>query len=159
MKWQLIQAYKQAPWRVQLLWASRAAVFLLFVFIFAGLYLGINEQITTTGLDIQRLDTEKEDLQRNISSEMSKFASLTSNKEMKQRVDEQKYSFPEEEDVLYIYIPGYIAPQTANLAPLPILNISNLNPIKPGYQTSLWDVIVEFTSQIIKNQDNGGNNQ
>jgi len=60
MKNRLLQAYKQAPWRVQLQWIGLFLLGLVLVAGITGLYLNISAQAATAGRKIQSLSRSTE---------------------------------------------------------------------------------------------------
>jgi len=54
----LIQAYRQAPWRTQLQWIGFFLLGLVIIVTVAGLYLSITAQSTTAGVEIKPKDED-----------------------------------------------------------------------------------------------------
>jgi cell division protein FtsL len=135
-------AYSQAPWRVQRQWVS---VFLLIVLGFgmiATLYLMVTSQAAIVGREIQDLRLEIMETENANADLQTRLASLTS----KDEVERQAYALGlrpvKPEEVEYLYVPGYQAPNGALLANAPALQPSAPgNP--PEYTQSLLDWLDE----------------
>jgi len=141
MNHRLIQAYKQAPWRVQ---AQRIGVFLLAlvgVALVAGLYLNVSVEAASAGLSVQKLSISMDDMKREINSMQFNLASLTSAATMRQRAADQGFVFPEEVDPLYVIVPGYGGRQQMDLAPKYSPATLEKPLLKPVYTESLYDVL------------------
>ncbi len=145
MNHRLIQAYKQAPWRLQL---QRIGVFFLVLVglaVVAGLYLGISAEAASAGLKAQQLSSEMDDLQRSIDDLNSKLAGQTSAAVMRGRAEDLGYYFPKDVDPLYVVVPGYSGRQQVDLAPKYSSSSLEKPLLKTGYTESLYDVL--FGSQ------------
>ena len=73
----LIQAYQQAPWRIQV---QRLRTFFLVILVFAlvtGMYLYISAQAAMAGLNTQQGEWLREELIREIASKKSELGALT----------------------------------------------------------------------------------
>jgi len=74
----LIQAYRQAPWRTQIQWIGLFLLGLVGIVLMTGLWLSITAQATAAGVEIQNLEYEREDIQRKIADLKTQYAYLTS---------------------------------------------------------------------------------
>lgn len=139
MSQSLTHAYHQAPWRIQL---QRIGLFLLglvLVALVAGLYLYITARTVEAGVQIQRLETEREKTLRRISNLRSELAFVTSAVEMKKRAAELGFEPVNPDEAVYMVIPGYPGRQTAIMAPPPS-PVTVVKPlIQPSYTQSLWE--------------------
>jgi cell division protein FtsL len=138
----LNHAYSQAPWRVQRQWVS---IFLLIVLGFAmiaTLYLMVTSQAAIVGREIQDLRLaiiETEHINADLQTELAR---LTSSDETERRARALGFRPVEPEEVEYLYVPGYVAPQGALLAAAPQLQPSAPG-IPPEYTQSLLDWLDE----------------
>ncbi|HZU86858.1 MAG TPA: hypothetical protein VFF78_05215 [Anaerolineaceae bacterium] len=141
MNHRLIQAYKQAPWRVQL---QRIGMFLLGLVglaLVAGLYLDVTAEAASAGLQVQKLSMEQDDLQRTIDDQNSRLASLTSAAVMRERAAGLGFVFPDQVDPLYVVVPGYAGRQQMDLAPKYSSSSIEKPLLKPVYTESLYDLL------------------
>ena len=135
-------AYSQAPWRVQRQWVS---VFLLIVLGFAmiaTLYLMVTSQAAIVGREIQDLRFEIINTEHTNADLQTELARLTSMGVVERRAYALGFRPVEPEEVEYLYVPGYIAPNGAVLAAAPELQPSAPN-IPPEYTQSLLDWLNE----------------
>jgi len=138
----LNHAYSQAPWRVQRQWVS---IFLLIVLGFAmiaTLYLMVTSQAAIVGREIQDLRLGIIETEHNNADLQTELARLTSSDEMERRAYALGFRPMEPEEVEYLYVPGYIAPQAATLAAAPELQPSTPG-MPPEYTQSLLDWLNE----------------
>ena len=72
------QAFKQAPWRLQVLNTSRTALWIVGLFILGGVYLAVNAKVASAGRELLVLERRYESLVR-INGELnSVYAGLVS---------------------------------------------------------------------------------
>jgi hypothetical protein len=135
-------AYSQAPWRVQRQWVS---VFLLIVLGFgmiATLYLMVTSQAAIVGREIQDLRLEVIQIEHTNADLKTELARLTARDEVEVRAYALGFRPVEPEEIEYLYVPGYIAPQGAMLAAAPELQPS-ASSVPPEYTQSLLDWLDE----------------
>jgi hypothetical protein len=135
-------AYTQAPWRVQRQWVS---IFLLIVLGFgmiATLYLTVTSQAAIVGREIQDLRLEIVQTENTNADLQTQLARLTSKNEVELRAYAMGFRPVESEDLEYLYVPGYIKPEGAELAAAPELQPSAPS-IPPEYTQSLLDWLDE----------------
>jgi hypothetical protein len=138
----LNHAYSQAPWRVQRQWVS---IFMLIVLGFAmisTLYLMVTSQAAIVGREIQDLRLSIIETEHNNADLQTELARLTSSDDMERRAYALGFRPVKADEVEYLYVPGYVAPQAATLAAAP-----ELQPSAPGtppeYSQSLLDWLNE----------------
>ncbi len=139
----IIQAYKQAPWRVQLQWFLLALGGLTIVVLVASVYLNVSTRAATAGLEIQQLEYTKSETQRRIADLKTQLADLTSQEVMEKRAAELGFTDVDPASVLYLVIEKYPGRQPVMLAAPPSRKVENPPLVKPSYTQSLW----EFLSQ------------
>jgi hypothetical protein len=143
MKNRILQAYKQAPWRVQLQWIGLFLLGLVLVASVAGLYLNISAQAATAGRNIQFLESNIDDLNNEIAELTTELASKTVTSSMKERAEELGFKLIDPKHAVYLEIPGYNPDADLVLAP-PRVNIIPQSPVvQSSYKISLWDWFVE----------------
>jgi hypothetical protein len=140
-KW--IQAYRQTPWRVQKQWIGLFTLALVLVSSVALVYLNVTTQAATTGSEIQNLIVSENNLTRQIETDRSTLAQLTSVDQMLARAKAMGFVPVDSGQIEYMVIPDYQPRQTAALAPAPEPEMVQAPLIRPEYTQSLWDVIVQ----------------
>lgn len=144
MKKTVKQAYKQAPWRIQIQRFGFIALALVGGTIIAFLYLNISAQSATAGIKIQQLEGKCADLENENASLLTEWANLTSASEMEKRALASGYRLVDPEDVVYVVVEGYTGKE------LPVIEtassvIGSTSPIiKPSYTQSLWEWFYDY---------------
>jgi len=117
------------------------SIFLLIVLGFAmiaTLYLMVTSQAAIVGREIQDLRLAIIETEHNNADLQTELARLTSSNEMKKRALALGFHPVKQDELEYLYVPGYVAPQAAVLASAPELQPSApSNP--PEYTQSLLD--------------------
>jgi len=152
MKNKLVQAYQQAPWRIQLQWIGLFLLALLLVASVAGIYLSISSNASTAGREVQILQNQIDADQQNIADKSSVLASLTSSAQMNKRALAMGFQLVSSDNETYVVVPGYSQRGTADLAPQP--GPVTLQPplVKPSYTQSLLQWFIEKLSSATQNQ-------
>ena len=131
-------AYKQAPWRVQRQWISAFLLIVLGLSMIAALYLDVTARAALTGRDIQNLSAEIITVQQSNADLETQIAALTSHDAMEARALALNYQPIQTNQVQFIVVPGYIAPQPSTLISAPFLQPSTPT-VQPEYTQSLLD--------------------
>jgi hypothetical protein len=131
-------AYKQAPWRVQRQWISAFLLIVLGLSMIAALYLDVTARAALTGRDIQNLSAEFITIQQSNADLETHIAMLTSNSAMETRALALNYQPVQSNQMQFIVVPGYVAPQPSTLISAPSLQPS-APTIQPEYTQSLLD--------------------
>lgn len=143
MKNRLIQAYKQAPWRIQLQWIGLFLLGLVLVSSITGVYLNISAQAATAGRKIQSLERNINIIQNDIAKLTNELATAKSTKNMMSRAEELGFVLLNPNEAVYLEIPGYAQDADLVLAP-PRINVISESPIVHStYRISLWDWFVD----------------
>lgn len=138
----MVQAYKQAPWRIQ---TQRGTLLLIAAILGASVLwvtLTITVQAGNAGYDIQRMESEQEDLTREIAALRTQIGQLTSAAQMEERAAEMGFERIKPEDVTYMIIPGYSGRESVIKAPPPGTSIEQ-PLVKPAYTQSLWEWLLQ----------------
>jgi len=141
----IVQAHRQAPWRTQL---QRAGIFLLFLVggvLVAGVYLNISAQAATAGLEIQDLESRKEESLRRMADLKNSLAIYTSAPEMARRAKDLGFKAKTSLDPTYMIISGYPGRSVVILAPPPGPDMIPQPILKPIYTQSLWEFLFQGT--------------
>jgi cell division protein FtsL len=152
MKNRTMQAYQQAPWRIQVQWIGLFLLILLLVASVSGVYLSVSASASTAGREIQYLQSKIDRDNLGIANLSSELAFLTSAAQMDQRAKDMGFVSVDAENETYIVVPGYVQQDTVQLAP-PLGQVMIQPPvIQPSYTQSLWDWIMQMLSSSGSNQ-------
>jgi predicted membrane metal-binding protein len=143
MKNHLLQAYRQAPWRVQLQWIGLFLLGLVLISFVAGVYLNISGRAAAAGRQIQVMENRIGVLKREINDLATQLASITSAEQMRSRVKDTNLHQMNPNLALYIKVPGYQTRASVVLAPPPNASMIEKPLLQPQYTTSLWDWFVD----------------
>jgi len=91
-----------------------------------------------------------EELERNIALLRTQLAYLTSYQVLAQRAAELGLVPAEPEDIIYLPMPGYIAPKNVELAPPPQPMVVTASGIDPAFRQSLFDWVGDQIQQALK---------
>lgn len=134
----LIHAYRVAPWRVQRQWVGAVLLAVVAFAMVAGLYLSITSRAAIAGREIQDL-MYAITVSQQVSADMqTQLASLTSVSVMERRARELGFRPMEPDEVEYLVVPGYSAPQAVDLSSLHPPQLTPLT-IRPEYNQSLLE--------------------
>lgn len=156
MKNRLLQAYKQAPWRVQMQWIGLFLLALVLVAALTGLYLSISSKAAAAGRSIQSLETQIEDINNEINELTADLAAAESTARMMTRAKELGFTLLDPQTAVYLKIPGYVPDDELELAPSRVNIIEETPIVKSSYKSSLWDWFVENIWQISSDSAEGG---
>jgi len=148
----IIQAYRQAPWRVQLQWIGALLLVLVVGMLIAGVYLYLSAEATAAGTEIRSLELERENLQIRIADLSTQLALVRSAAFMQGRAEAMGFKIAAQEDIVYIPVPGYAGRQVIFLAPPPGNEAVNASIIKPAYKESLWEWLYQGTFDLIQSR-------
>jgi len=139
MTTRLIQAYRQTPWRVQLQRLGYLALGIIMIGLVAAIYLNISARAATAGLDFQKLEWEREDLQREIANLDATLGKISSEESMMARAQAMGFKPLAMDRAVYVIVPGFSGRQTVAFAPIPTTDMLAEPIIKPSYTQSLWE--------------------
>jgi len=143
MKKNILQAYKQAPWRVQLQYIGLFLLGLVLVSAIMGVYLSISSQAATTGRRIQALENNMDEINNEIAALTTTLAEKTAIKVMQTKAEAMGFRTMDVNRALYLEIPGINPNADLVLAP-PRVNVLVEAPIlREAYRTTLWDWFIE----------------
>lgn len=146
-----VQAYRQAPWRIQ---TQRAALLLIVAILAASVVwvqLSVTVQAAKAGLEIQNMEYDQEELQRQVSHLESVYAGLTAADRMQKRAEELGFGPVQPDAITYVLVPGYVGRQSVIKVP-PTSNQVEHPLIKPAYTLSLWEWMLDQAEEISRNQ-------
>jgi len=139
MKNPILQAYKQAPWRIQLQWIGLFLLGLVLIASITGIYLSISGQAAASGRKIQSLESQISNINNEIADLTAELAAARSIDNMMARAKDLGYVPLNPHEAIYLEIPGYDPHADLVLAP-PRVNIITESPtVLSSYRMSLWD--------------------
>jgi hypothetical protein len=133
-----IHAYKVAPWRIQRQWIGAVLLAVVVSAMVAALYLTVTSRTAIAGREIQDLMYSVTISQQVSADLQTQLATLTSVSVMEARARELGFRPVEPEEVEYLIVPGYSAPQPVDLSSLHPQQLAPLT-ILPEYNQSLLD--------------------
>ncbi len=133
-----VHAYKIAPWRVQRQWIGNILLAVVALAMIAALYLDVTAQAAIAGREIQDLTAAIAASQQASADLQTELAVLTSASVMEERAQSLGFRAIEPDEVEYLVVPGYAAPQPEILAAAPQPQLSAPS-IPPEYTQSLLD--------------------
>jgi hypothetical protein len=148
---QFVQAYQQAPWRLQLQSLGLFLLGLVAAVMIAGLYLNVTAQASAAGARIQELEAEKEELMIDIAGLRTELGELTSADNMRRRAEAMGFQPANMETAQYLVIPDYPGKNVVMLAPPPVQERPR-TLILPAYKESLWDFLFKGALKLIEQQ-------
>jgi cell division protein FtsB len=142
MKKRILQAYRQAPWRVQLQWIGLFMLGLILTASIAGVYLSISAQAAAAGRQIQFLEEDVDVINNEISELTADLASARSTEKMLARAKELGFSMMNPAQAIYLEIPGFDPTEDLVLAPPRVTPVNDKPALRSSYKASLWDLFV-----------------
>jgi len=142
MKNHILQAYRQAPWRVQLQWIGLFMLGLILIASIAGVYLSISAQAAAAGRQIQFLEEDVNIINNEISELTADLASARSTTKMLARAKELGFTMMNPAQAIYLEIPGFDPSADLVLAPPRVNPVSGKPTLRSSYKASLWDWFV-----------------
>jgi len=139
MKNRILQAYRQAPWRIQLQWIGLFLLALVLIAAIAGVYLNISAQAATAGRQIQFIESDVEQINNEIAELTADFARVKSSETLKQKAEALGFHRMNADQAVYLEIPGFDPEESLVLAPPRIYIIAESPVLRPSYRASLWD--------------------
>jgi len=148
MKKRILQAYKQAPWRIQIQWIGLFLLALVLIASITGIYLSISAQAAASGRRIQSLERQISNINNEIAELTANLAKANSVDNMKSRAEALGFIPLNPHEAVYLETPGYNPHADLMLAP-PRVNIISESPtVLSSYKISLWDWLAQNIWQI-----------
>lgn len=138
------QAFRQAPWRLQIRATSRTALWIVGLLVLGGLYLAVNAKVARAGRELLMLERRQETLARTNAELNATYAELTSPELMMARAIYLGFRPVRPEEVEYLAVEGAIE-KTAFVAPRPPRSEFNrIGMLSPSYTETLGERLVRF---------------
>ena len=141
----MVLAYQQAPWRVQMQMIGAFLLGLALLAVVAGVYLNVTASAAKVGREIQALQNDVLEIQRENADLETRLASLTSASAMEARALEMGFRSLSPDEVKYIEVPGYTGRQEVALAPPPRVIATETDELPQEFTQTLFDWVREFT--------------
>jgi hypothetical protein len=138
------QAFKQAPWRLQVLSTSRTALWIVGLVVLGGVYLAVNSKVAKAGRELLVLEQRHELLVR-INGELNAtHAGLTSPEFMMERAAYLGFRPALPTEVQYLTVDGYEVTGDF-IAPRPLTSEEERQSmLSPSYTETLGEWISRF---------------
>lgn len=156
MKNRLFQAYKQAPWRIQIQWIGLFLLVLVLFSAVAGVYLNISQQAAAKGRKIQSLEYKMGLINNEIAELTTDLAEAQSADKMAERAEKLGFRLLDPTTAIYLEIPGYNPDAGVILAPPRAQIINEAAVVQSSYKSSLWDWFVKNIWQLPVGPSKGG---
>jgi hypothetical protein len=141
----LLQAYKQAPWRIQLQWLGYMLAGIVLLGLIGWVYTDITARSGKVGREIQAMQSEILAAQRTNSDLETQIARLTSISTMKARANELGFHQVSSREVTYLAVEGYYEPATVVLAAPPGPVVAPNETLPSEYTQSLFSWVQKMT--------------
>jgi cell division protein FtsB len=155
MKKHILQAYKQAPWRVQIQWIGIFLLAVVLISAIAGVYLSINSQAAAAGRDIQSLENQISEINKEIAELRTNLAAERSTEKLMSRAEALGFKMIDPKEAVYMRVPGYEPGTELILAPPRVNRIPESPIIQSSYKSSLWDWFIENIWHMAGSFSNG----
>lgn len=138
------QAFKQAPWRLQILSTSRTALWIVGFVVLGGVYLAVNSKVASAGRELLLLERRHESLVR-INGELSAtYAGLISPEFMMERASYLGFRPALPNEIQYLPVDGFNISGGFE-APRPLTSDEERQSmLSPSYTETLGDWISRF---------------
>ncbi len=163
----MTQAYSQAPWRKQVQIIGIFLLALVTTAIVAGIYLNITARTTTMGREIQEMqilvygyhslfttpqsgNMPVEELRQDIANLQAQLAYLTSYEVMDARARSLGFRPTEPDEMVYLEIEGYVAPQPVTLAPPPSPVVVSAAGVSDEFNEPLFSWLADQIEQTAR---------
>ncbi len=148
MKNRLLQAYKQAPWRIQLQWMGLFLLILVLIAAVTGVYLNINERAATAGRQILIYESKITEINYEIASLRTDLAEANSTAVMMEKAKSLNFELIDPQQAVYLEVPGYQPDSSPILASSQAPVLPQKPIITSSYKASLWDWFLETLWRI-----------
>lgn len=134
----LAQSYSQAPWRKQVQFIGLFSLVLVFIAVIAGIYLNVSARAAAIGREIQAMQSDIEDLDREIEDLQTQWAALMATESMDKRAREIGFEPIKMDEAMFLIVPGYVERSTAALAPYAERELPKSYYLPAEYSESLF---------------------
>ncbi len=139
----ITQAYTQAPWRKQLQYIGLFLLILILGALVAFFYLNVSARAAEVGRTIQGNRREIDVFKREIVDLETQLAYMTSNTEMQKRARELGFYPIDQDEVLFLIVPGYEERKPVSLPQQYSSPLPTTPTLSPDYTQSLFQWLRE----------------
>lgn len=133
------QAFKQAPWRIDVLKTSKTALTIVILLILGGIYLAVNAKVAKAGREVLVLESRRTDLYRINSELTATIAEIRSPKRMMERAASLGFSEATADDIQYLIIEGYSGKPPFIAPKPPASSYEGGSMLSPAYTETLGE--------------------
>lgn len=133
------KVYSQSSWRKQVQYITIFVLVLIAVALIAYIFLSISAHATAVGRDIQDKRERIMELDREIESMEANLAIILSSEQMESRARSLGFKEVEENQVVYIAVPGYVERRPSALAPYTKKQTKAILSVPFEYTETLFD--------------------
>ena len=127
----LFKTYRQASWRIQRQWLGLILLGVILIAMVAGVYLNVTARASLAGREVQMLEEQITENQRTNADLETQLAAQTSTAAMEQRASELGFQPANPEEIVYVFVPGYVPLARINL-------VGRQAQIKFGKRMTIW---------------------
>ena len=133
--------FAQAPWRKQSQIAGLILVIVIFITLFAAVYLHISARTAEVGRQIQVMQNDIDELDRQIEDMKSQMAFIESSDEMEKRANALGFKPVQVDEITFLSVPGYMEPPAFGFRLYSSETTQDSRGQPPEYTESLFDWI------------------
>jgi cell division protein FtsL len=134
----IARTYTQAPWRKQLQFIILFSLGVVLVAIVAGVYLNISARSTAVGRDIQEMQVEIANYNRENEDLQSQLARILSANQMESRAQDLNFESVPSDQIVYLVVPDYSEREPIVLAPSTVRSAVRAVSMPPEYTESIF---------------------
>jgi len=139
------QAFKQAPWRVEMRSAGGTMLLLTSLLTIGGMYLTVSSKVAQAGRQVMTYEARRQELLQANADMRSKLAELTIPERLLERAQSLGFKPAGPDDIEYIEVQGY-TPQAAFVAPRPL---GSIEPGPAGLSPAFTETLGAWLSRLI----------
>lgn len=133
------QAFRQAPWRLQIRTTGRTAFWIVGLLVLGAIYLAVNAEVARAGRELLVLESQRERLQRAHAELSAEHAALTAPELMMERAEHLGFRPAKPDEVTYLPVDYYVEPDEF-LGPRPRLSERDRDSmLSPSYTETLGE--------------------
>jgi len=138
------QAFRQAPWRVEMRSAGGTMLGLTALLIIGGMYLTVSSKVAQAGRQLMTLEVRRQELLQGNADLHANLAELTTPERLLERARSLGFKPAGPNEIEYIEVEGY-APQPAFVAPRPL---GSLEPGSTGLSPAFTETLGAWLSRL-----------
>lgn len=143
------QAFRQAPWRVEMRSAGGTMLWLTALLTIGGMYLTVSSKVAQAGRQVLTLESRRQELLQSTADMRAQLAELTTPERLLERAGSLGFRPAGPDDIDYIEVDGY-SPQPAFVAPRPL---GSLEPGPTGLSPAYTETLGAWLSRLFGGGD------